>query len=1041
MGSSKNNASYTPGSLITSTCLNYITHSINDGYNRGSASSNPTPTLTKTTYDNMLAIGANVAPALSNSVPPTYLPYDPANVWGRTSATAVSTCTAEKYGTKQLVNPSPPAPANAGYDIPSNVDSGQEASWYPFNSSNPNPGITQYGWVRCHALQAWNEFNYNGDTITQTAAVGSLVVGAFYTIVVVGTTDFTALGAASNATGVRFTATATGTVNAGSFVSGKSYTITAVGTTNWGAIGYSGSPVVGGTFIATGSGSGTGTAAQGNGTATYDTVVDQTPAYNQFLGSFMTVNSFLSDANQTIHTVSNANTFLDGVYSNMNDLTSADITGVSLAATDFGTDLENLGKVIDLSQIEKFGMPSNLLINIGKAGAMTQDLGLALLSAGMSKDDISAIASGIIPNWSKQLEQQIFGAFLIITGDNLNHILAPLQCKTIGLTNLADLLNPQKMFPTSYASLTVPVYNGTLGLPTNSKTYYLIYQNGGLNTTLNNQTIKDYVGTIIPKGTPPTYSNTNSPENFADLPKGFGSYLDGVIPSDWATAAGAFSYTMRQIRNIESLDIQKFAKVAKSIENMSDLPLTAGTSKPTNQLAIDSSASICSLGSGKSGSYTMSDFFGSMSGLPYPWQLLQQSITDLASANLTNLYQQQFLAVTWEQATVDVLYAPTGLGTYRVTGFTITNPGGGYGRGAAPAPQITLSNGGTATVTIGTDPAKAGSLGTGTYGRVTDITLTSHGPDLSSIPTATIESAPITNAGGTNTTTGTAGWPSTINTVVQNYTDQANSEITSIANANPLMLAKLNTYWNILGSQLAREQRARYTFLGPVSVPKEAFVNPYPSTCYTFLDALTELSQDTSPHMAAQTLEAISDMNSVGGQSLVGKMREERNQARIQQLGTEQDNNIDSNMSVVDQRTLIANGIVAGATPESGIASPNGNIYTIPAWPTTVAPSGYYVPGTGFQSTQSTQPGDITPILNGSVNPVVNTAVPTGPVNAPASPIDGIVIIAPPAEYNPSNLSPNLDTTYTDSTMLPATLSIPNAIDQVTTCNCDCQLN
>jgi hypothetical protein len=50
-------------------------------------------------------------------------------------------------------------------------------------------------------------------------------------------------------------------INAGSFTNGASYEITTVGTTNWNAIGYSGTPVVGGTFTATGAGSGSGVAS------------------------------------------------------------------------------------------------------------------------------------------------------------------------------------------------------------------------------------------------------------------------------------------------------------------------------------------------------------------------------------------------------------------------------------------------------------------------------------------------------------------------------------------------------------------------------------------------------------------------------------------------------------------------------------------------------------------------------------------------------------------------------------------------------------
>ena len=47
--------------------------------------------------------------------------------------------------------------------------------------------------------------------------------------------------------------------------------------------------------------------------------------------------------------------------------------------------------------------------------------------------------------------------------------------------------------------------------------------------------------------------------NYQILPEGFGSYLQGILPDDIATAAGAFSATMQQIKNIRKVDFEKFA--------------------------------------------------------------------------------------------------------------------------------------------------------------------------------------------------------------------------------------------------------------------------------------------------------------------------------------------------------------------------------------------------------------------------------------------------------------------------------------------------
>ena len=70
-------------------------------------------------------------------------------------------------------------------------------------STNPNP-LAQVAIYKTSD----NTPLMNQDTATITA--GAFVVGVKYTILVVGTTDFTLIGAASNTIGVTFTATGVG---------------------------------------------------------------------------------------------------------------------------------------------------------------------------------------------------------------------------------------------------------------------------------------------------------------------------------------------------------------------------------------------------------------------------------------------------------------------------------------------------------------------------------------------------------------------------------------------------------------------------------------------------------------------------------------------------------------------------------------------------------------------------------------------------------------------------------------------------------------
>jgi hypothetical protein len=741
----------------------------------------------------------------------------------------------------------------------------------------------------------------------------------------------------------------------------------------------------------------------------------------------------------------------------MNDLITAEIAGVSLATKDFGADLVNLGKAINLNTIDAFGLPSTLLQVLYNSSALSEELVYIMLGAGISSDEITLISTGQATTTTIKTQQLLYGSFLLITGTVLRDTLALLQCSTQGIQTLADLLSVRKLFPNSYQTLTVPVYNISSG-PTNSKTYYLLYLNEGLNSQLTSPAIIEQIGIQLPLSIAVINQTVVEGTNYVVSPTGFGSYLYNIIPQTDAIAAGAFAYSMQQIRNIRFCDFQIFAQAVRSLEIDTGLQQVNGTNKPTDETLADAGLLRTALGSGVYGTYTMSDFFGCMTGLPYPGSLVRRRIDQLQTTKLQNIYRENFLAITWEGAQVTVQYSTAAGPTYTVTGVTLTDSGGGYGRGSAPAPTITISggSGATAVCTIGTNDSDAGSNGTGTFGRVTSVTLTSAGSSSVTIPTITIEYPPTATlavqangsvaTGGINIAPGT-GWPAPMNAVVQAYIDQANAEITAIRNNNPTLSTILNTYWNICGSQLKREQRTRCAAFPPVAivspdsasvVRKDYFLNLYPTTQYTFTDSLPNLAQDTKPHMSAQTLEAISNLSNVNGQSIVAFMRESRNKTRLLEAGIPLDNNIPDSLSDTQVKQLTTNGL---------LPDPSTDNYTLPAWATNKdpitnetinpIPNGVFSNGQ-FNQTNEVAFGDIIPIIENQQNPVVSTLVPVGPEIE--TPLTEPYIISVPIQVNPA-IPPQLDTQYTSSTLLPASPNMQEAIDKVIECNCDCWVN
>ena len=121
IGASKYNDNYDPGSLVNNTCLKWLTYAINDAYTRGYASG-ANNTVSTATYNNLISIGNGNIPALGNSPPDTYTITDPSNQW-----------------TGQ---------ATTGYYVTGDTGDGQEATWLPYDTTNPNKSVTQWGYIR-----------------------------------------------------------------------------------------------------------------------------------------------------------------------------------------------------------------------------------------------------------------------------------------------------------------------------------------------------------------------------------------------------------------------------------------------------------------------------------------------------------------------------------------------------------------------------------------------------------------------------------------------------------------------------------------------------------------------------------------------------------------------------------------------------------------------------------------------------------------------------------------------------------------------------
>lgn len=480
------------------------------------------------------------------------------------------------------------------------------------------------------------------------------------------------------------------------------------------------------------------------------------------------------------------------------------------------------------------------------------------------------------------------------------------------------------------------------------------------------------------RATEPVSTDLPLNQTIQELPEGFGSYLTNILPEDIATAAGAFGSAMRQIRNVEAIPIEKLAQAISNLESLKGLNLVGGTDVPVDLPLANEGIDLIALGSGPNGTYTMSDLFGAMSALPYPLSNIESGINSLQTTTLSNIYKQLYLAVTWERATATIQYTDDGFGTYTTTGVTLTDPGGGYGREGAVAPVVTV-NGATVTATIGTDDTDIT-----TFGRVTALNFTPG--TTGSVPTISIDYPP--------------GGSSFSNSIVQGYIDAANTEIARIKNANSVLAQSLNDWYNQTGTALTFEQKSRELTYPPVPVPQSTLLSQFPMTAVSFIDAVPSLATNTKPHMYAQTLEAISDLTTVGGQSIVGMMRQSRNEARLRAAGITLDNNIPIELPPTENKELIANGTLANTLPS----------YMNPP-----------------------------PVPLGSYDPVANVYLvfPDTPLDTGNPEEPGSLAASPYQELIPAELN----TAYTSDLLPSAVFTVSEAIDDVVKCNCDCWIN
>jgi hypothetical protein len=272
----------------------------------------------------------------------------------------------------------------------------------------------------------------------------------------------------------------------------------------------------------------------------------------KFCQAYFSSSGYISLVNPVILSAANANTnYLGPTFAGMDSLISGSLADINLAFPTFGQDLENLGFTLNLANLPAMGSPSGLLQALSIAGNMpggtTPAVRDALLAVGLTPDEITDLVTdnqqnnqqslfnpnGLLPNDFDALQKRAYPALCNVTGADLQQVLDILDCVTPNITQMCELLNPVKILPNSYLSLTIPNPAGPVPL--------LVYTPTGQ--------ISDTVDRVVNTG-------ALAPVGCDELAK--------IVPPANAVGSKAMLIAFQQVKGIDTMTLPNLAAALKN---------------------------------------------------------------------------------------------------------------------------------------------------------------------------------------------------------------------------------------------------------------------------------------------------------------------------------------------------------------------------------------------------------------------------------------------------------------------------------------------
>ena len=351
-----------------------------------------------------------------------------------------------------------------------------------------------------------------------------------------------------------------------------------------------------------------------------------------FAQVFSAAQGYVGAINNYINTSINSQTYLGSTFTTMNSLITGNLSDVNLAMRAFGTDLAALGQLIDLDNLGNFGSPAALLRQLATLTNITPGVSNALIQAGINQANIDDIANPNV-NVDDNIQRLAYLGMLNVTGTDLEQVLAVFGVTTPNINTMADLLNPVKIFPNSYPSLTVSTYNQDT-----STVLRAIYDN---NQGAVNSKLLIYL---------PRYILILGGSNMITYQR-----LSLIVPPDQALACKAIQVSLQQIKNINNLSLAQLSTAFINMQTTKNLDLISSLTTAVPPSVAAFYANTYATGTGPNGTLVLTDLLGAAVGVPFTSDLtnvtttINSMTTDGILITLTDTYVRM-------QKTVDGVY-------------------------------------------------------------------------------------------------------------------------------------------------------------------------------------------------------------------------------------------------------------------------------------------------------------------------------------------------------------------------------------------------